>query len=117
MRRAAGIMMVILGAFLLFGIVMILLEFGIDIHDRVYEIFFMICSAFLITGGVFCLKRKYWELCLASALVVVFPMIWWLRLYLYTSYVPWVTWVAAILGTPPIIFVCLTKKEWKEIQG
>ena len=115
MRIAAGVLMMILGAFLLVGCGLFLLEFGIDIHDP--QIFVMICSAFLITGGVFCLKRKYWGLCLASALVVVFPMIWWLRLYLYTSYVPWVTWVAVILGTPPIIFVCLTKKEWQETQG
>jgi len=116
MRIAAGILMIILGGLLLFLFTMVLLEFGIDVHS-IYRIPFMICSAFLITGGVFCLTRQYWRLCFASALVAVFIGIYWLIGSLYASAATGFTWVVSILGTPPIVFVCLRKSEWQEISG
>ena len=115
MRKAAGILMMILGALLLVGFVVVLIQYGIDVYDPVFDIFFMICGAFLVTGGVFALRKKYWGLCLASALLAIFIMIMWLT-GSYTS-LTWLAWVFSILGTLPIIFVCLKKKEWKEIQG
>ena len=58
MRKAAGIMLMILGALMLVGCVVVLIDYGINIHDPVFDIFFMICGAFLVTGGVFGIKKN-----------------------------------------------------------
>jgi len=115
MRIAAGILMVIFGAILLLGFIVIVTQYGIPVYDAAFDIFFMICGAFLITGGVICLKKKYWGLCLASALLAILLMTMWLT-GSYAS-LTWLAWVFSILGTLPIIFICITRKEWKEIQG
>jgi hypothetical protein len=115
MRIAAGILMMIIGALLLVCFIVVLIQHSSDFYDPVFDISFMICGAFLVTGGVFCLKKKYWGLCLASALLTIFIMTMW-STGSYSS-LTWLAWVGSILGILPIIFVCLTKKEWKEIQG
>jgi hypothetical protein len=115
MRQAAGIMLMILGALMLVGCVVVLIDYGIDVYDPVFNIFFMICGAFLVTGGIFCLMKKYWGPCLASALLAIFIMIRWL-IDSYTS-LTWLDWIYSILGTLPIIFVCLRRREWQEIKG
>jgi len=115
MRQAAGITLMILGALLLVGCVVLLIDYSINVHDPVFDISFMICGAFFITGGVFCLKKKYWGLCLASALVAIFIMISWL-IDSYTS-LTWLDWIYSILATLPIIFVSLRKSEWSESKA
>ena len=115
MRKAAGIMLMILGALMLVGCVVVLIDYGINVHDPIFDIFFMICGAFLVTGGVFCLKKEYWGLCSASVLLATFITIRWL-IDSYTS-LTGLDWIYSILGTLPIIFVYLTKKEWQEIRG
>jgi hypothetical protein len=116
MRKAAGIMLIIFGMFLLNTVISVLSDFGIHVYDLAFNLFIFISAAFLVTGGIFCLRKKYWRVCLASAWLAVFIMIMWL-----TGSPPyaldWLSWVFSILGTLPIIFVYLTKKEWKEIQG
>jgi len=71
--------------------------------------------ALLITGGIFCLRKTQWRVCLASAWVAVLIMIVWL-----TGPPPhgldWLSWVFSVLGTLSIIVVYLTKEEWEEIQ-
>jgi len=114
MRQAAGIMLIIFGMFLLNTVISVLSDFGIHIYDLVFNLFIIIPAAFLVTGGIFCLRKKYWRVCLASAWLAVFIMIMWLTGY-HTS-LTWLSWVFSILGTLPIIFVYLTKKEWKETQ-
>ena len=114
MRQAAGIMLIIFGMFLLNTVISVLSDFGV--YEYAIDLIMIIPAAFLVTKGIFCLRKKYWRVCFASAWLAVFIMVMWL-----TGSPPyaldWLSWVFSILGTLPIIFVYLTKKEWKEIQG
>jgi hypothetical protein len=114
MRIAAGIMLMIYGAVSLFIYGFVRLT---HLHIYAFDIFdisFMISAAFIVTGGVFCLKRKYWKLCFASALIAVFMMIFWFW-YLFT--LDWWFWSFIITGALPIVFVCIRKSEWQEIPA
>jgi len=113
MRKAAGTLMIILGMVLLITFVQVLSGYGS--YDLAIDVFFVIAGVFIVTGGVFCLMRKVWGLCFASALVAIFIMI----LYLTGSRfaLPWLTWLISIMGTLPIIFVCVRKREWQESQA
>lgn len=115
MRIAAGIMLMILGALMLVGCVVLLIDYDINVHNPVFDILSMICGAFLVAGGISCVKRKYWELCFASALVAIFIMISWL-IGSYT-YLTWLDWIYSILATLPIIFISLRKSEWSESKA
>jgi len=116
MRIAAGIMLIISGMFLLNTVVSVLKDFVYPVYEIVFNLLIIIPAAFLVTGGIFCLREKHWRVCLASAWLAVFIMIMWL-----TGFHPyafrWLSWVFSVLGTLPIIFVYLTKREWQEIQG
>ena len=112
MRKAAGIMLIIVGIFVL--IVEIINLRIIGIHFFPFSLLSIIFAALIVTGGICCIRKKYWGLCLASALFAVYIMI--RALINNYSYWTW-EWVMCILGILPIIFVCITRKEWKEIQG
>ena len=116
MRQAAGIMLIILGIFLLNATISVLSGYGIHISELVFNLLVIIPVAFLITGGIFCLMKKYWRVCLASAWLALIIMILWLT-GSHPHGLDWLSWVFSVLGTLPIIFVYLTKTEWKEIQG
>jgi hypothetical protein len=133
MRKAAGIMLIIYGAVLMYVTVGDLISDFRHIREPVFTILllviffaFIVTVAFIVTGGVFCLKRKYWKLCFASALLAVFVMIYWisgmarLRPPLYSLPLPpFLAWYLSILiiiaGALPIIFVCIRKREWEEL--
>jgi hypothetical protein len=125
MRIAASIMLIIFGALSLFVHVFILItHVGIIAFDPVFDTLFMISTAFIVTGGVFCLKRKYWKLCLVSALLAVFMMIFWLPGIFWLPHFPsppsaidWWVWSLIITGALPIIFVGIRKRGWQEISG
>ena len=115
MRQAAGIMLIIFGMFLLNTVVYALRGYDIPVYQIVFNLLMIISVAFLIAGGVFCLQKKYWKACLASAWLAVFIML----VSSIGSLPPglgWLSWVFSILGTLSIVFVYLTKQEWKEIQ-
>ncbi len=116
MRKAAGIMLIIYSMLLLNTMVYALRGYDIHVYQIVSNLLMIIPVAFLITGGVFCLQKKYWRVCLASAWLAVFIM-----LVSLTGSPPsgldWLSWVFSILGTLSIVFVYLTKEEWKEMQG
>jgi hypothetical protein len=114
MRQAAGIMLIIFGMFLLNAMISALRGYGTDISQLVFNLSMIIPVAFLITGGIFCLRKTHWRVCLASAWLAVFFMIVWL-ITPYGS--DWLSWVFSILGTLSIIFVYLTKQEWEEMQA
>jgi hypothetical protein len=73
MRKAAGVIMIILGAIAL----------GIDVYLSWYlswlyagrivllGIFMFAWAIFVLIGGILCLMRKYWGVCLASAIAAV----------------------------------------------
>jgi len=121
MRKAAGIILIIYGSVSLYTDVMALITHFRHIRDPVLTIFFMIFSAFIITGGVFCLKRKYWKLCFASALLAVLIMIGWIywltrSIVFPHSSLAWCLLLLIITGALPVIFVCIRKREWSESQ-
>ena len=124
MRIAAGILMTSVGIALLVIFVPILSEHGIHTYDLPFFNLVMIISAlFSVTGGVFCLKRKYWRACFASALLLLVLsglLIFVLSVLssLGNEYTPpsW-SWFPIPVGILPIIFVCLRRREWQKSQA
>jgi len=133
MRKAAGILMIILG--IIMGTFVALVELTVGEGNMNYARFILfpiISAVFVITGGVFCLKRKYWILCFTSSLVLLL-----LDLYLFLAFnfryppfpfnypppnatfspLSFLDWVFTLSGILPIIFVCLRKREWQEISA
>ena len=113
MRIAAGILLIVLGMVLLIGFIVVLIDYGG--YDPAFDLFAIIASVFIVTGGVFCLMRKVWGLCFASTLVALLFMIFWLMGSFRAE--TWLTWLVSIMGTLPIIFVCVRKREWQEISA
>ncbi len=95
MRIAAGILILFTAIFWLLACAVSSTPLGgwdtyDDLADWLFLVFFLAWAAFLITGGVFCLRRKRWGLCLASSILCLNP-----------------------IGILSIIFVCLRKREWQ----
>jgi len=124
MRIAAGIMMIVVGIALLVHFVPLLIEDGVGSYDLPFVNLVMVISAlFFVTGGVFCLRRKYWKVCFASSLLllvilVLLLFILWVVWSLLSPYAP-VWWIVAPIpvGILPIVFVCLRKREWSESKA
>ena len=127
MRIAAGIMLIIYGAGTLFVYVGALIT-HVSIFDfdpfaiSPFTILFMITAVFIVTGGVFCLTRKYWKLSLAAALLAVLMMIFLMPGIFWSRGFPlsapaWWMWSLIITGALPIIFVCIKKRAWSESQA
>lgn len=125
MRKAAGIMLMINGAASLwFHVVGMLSEFR-HIREPVITILLsVVLYAFIVTGGVLCLKRKYWKLCFASALVAVLIMVYWVYGFTrfsfpppsFPSFIVSYLLVLVVTATLSIVFVCIRKREWQEIS-
>jgi len=112
MRKAAGIMLIILGTYVLVVEIIPLIRIGIPFFPP--YVLPIVLGAFIATGGIFCIRKRYWGLCLASAIAAVLTGYRWL--IAAESRTPeWV--IIPILGILPIIFVCIRRKEWKELQG
>jgi hypothetical protein len=133
MRKAAGILLITYGVKAISFLVSSMSAGFID-YRFPWGLIVIIPAVFIITGGVFCLKRKYWEVCFASSICLLLFMIFNLNLLfpvpvesvLPESVPPPVTlifplWVHISLslpwGTLPIILVCLAKKEWQKSQA
>jgi hypothetical protein len=141
MRKAAVLILMVFGAYVLVNsVVEIILSIsylhsnlGASIHlyinTFVYvflNVFLMVCGAFIVTGGVFCLKRRYWGLCLASGLIaaligispvvealvrgIPLPLIMQIRYRMN-----WVIWLLVGGAVVSIIFIIRRRKEWLEI--
>jgi len=115
MRKAAGIMMVILGLTIMCRYVDVLGKN--DVYFELHWTLFVIISAvFVITGGLVCLKRKYWVLCFISSLFFNYFVLLICSFEIF-PYPYVVNWFLAPVGIVPLIFTCLRKREWQEIQG
>ena len=120
MRKAAGILMIIVGMALVAVGVAFLSQFRFDITGLetffALSIFYFIPGVLLVTGGGFCLRRRHWKLCFVSALLPVVVMFFFLCL---SGFSPWLGafWVLIPVGIPAIIFVWLRKREWSESQA
>jgi peptidoglycan/LPS O-acetylase OafA/YrhL len=122
MRITAGVVLIILGVWALTGLIGgVIIITGVS-GGNPYLPFFLwriICVPFLITGGVFCLRQKYWRVCLASALVAVFVGIAIVVAPLLDGryfFVNWQTLVMFVGGLIATIFVSLRKKEWQGVS-
>lgn len=119
MRIAAGILMIIL-AMVLPGIVSMLGEGIMDIRtfNLWFSLFIIISGVLLVTGGVSCLKRRYWKLCFTAGLFAIFVMILWVGLFggslLFSLHWLYINLFFIATGILPIIFVRLRKREWRE---
>ena len=94
------------------------IHFSGGAYDPEFTLLIITAAVFLITGGVFCLRRRYWKVCFASTLFLFIP------LYLWSIVLPdalprlgWLGWVFMSAGILPIIFVCLGKREWQKKEG
>ena len=126
MRKAAGIILIIFGL-VLFGIAFLLAPFLLApfLIPSIYGLFaavgllsLIVPAAFSITGGIFCLRRKYWRVCLASASFAVLASVVnrgdvLLSSNILTGFISWVVVVAPVIG---VIFILRTKKEWQDIS-
>jgi hypothetical protein len=113
MRIAAGVLLLLLGLVMAIGLVLNFIAGSIPALLLVIYVLQTLCAAFLVTGGVFCLKRRYWKVCFSSALVGVVLMILYLRGPLDTA--TWLDWFVIITGIFPIIFVSLRRTEWQQL--
>ena len=109
MRRAAGILMIIFGV----TAMGIFVYGGIQHHYRLaFNLLMSFLSVFVITGGVFCLRRKYWTVCFISSLLLS-----------YSANLFWAYFLGPLIylfiagGIIPLIFVCLRKREWQEFPA
>ena len=122
MRKAAGILLIIFGVGTIGTSIYGLREFsfGLDVFSYGDYIITTELLVLFITGGVFCLKRKHWVLCLTSSIFLhfwvmvpladLFPRSWLNSLPAWFPYLSPVT----IL---PFIFIWLRKREWPEISA
>ena len=119
MRQAAGIMLIILGIFGLIGLIIVLSDFGIHLSSVPFILWRIVFGAFLVTGGVLCLKRRYWGLCLASALLALFIGISFVVEPLLHGHLlmTWDTWILVVGAVISTVFISGTKKEWQKSQA
>ncbi|MGA8848936.1 MAG: hypothetical protein WB564_03830 [Dehalococcoidia bacterium] len=106
MRIAAGTLMIILGMTAL-GIFV----YSIPAHySLAFNLLMFFSTIFIVTGGVLCLRRKYWIVCLISSLLlpcsVILLWFWIIPHGLGLFFIPG--------GILPLIFICLRKREWQE---
>jgi hypothetical protein len=121
MRKTAGIILIILGMWGLIGLITVLIFLSAPGMNPYLPFFLwrIICAPFFVIGGVFCLRKKYWRVCLASALLAVFIGIAIVVAPLVEGrhfFMAWQTWMLVLGGLISTIFISLTKKEWKEIS-
>ena len=128
MRIAAAIILIISGIAGLIGLVMSLTGIYVELLRYLHLILWRIGSAaLLISGGVFCLQRRYWGACLASALVALLigisSTIDYLR-YITTYIRPlgpismtWGIWILLLGAVISTIFIIRRKKEWQKISA
>ena len=112
MRKAAGVMLIIVGLYIL--VVEITTLYTIGSYLFAFSVLPIVLAALIITGGILCIRKRYWVVCLVSALIPVYFVI---RLFMIDHrFLPW-EWILPIAGILPIVFICIKRKEWREIWG
>ncbi len=121
MRKAAGIILIILGMWGLYGLIVGIIITSDSVWNPYLPFFLwrIICAPFFVIGGVFCLRKKYWRVCLASALLAVFIGIAIIVAPLLEGryfFIAWETWIRVLGAVISTLFISLTKKEWQDIS-
>jgi len=130
MRKAAGIILIALGVSFLWFLINVLLVFGIgflivpflpvppqNFIAAIVVLGTIVPAAFYVTGGIFCLRRKYWGVCLASAsFAVLFSVVYsagFSGSNIIRGLINWVMLVAAVVA---VVFIVHRKREWQAIS-
>ncbi len=123
MRKAAGIILIILGVAALSlvignvsGLITNPYEHFMETPPDYVFIIIATLAVFVIVGGVFCLKKRNWRLCFTSSLFLHFFMtvLIFSNLFFFSWMLP--LWLSLIpVWILPLIFICLRKGEWQEI--
>jgi hypothetical protein len=114
MRKAAGILMMLHGVKTIGFFVGFRGETGWVFPDEFLADFLIgviVAAVFIIAGGVFCLKRKYWIISFASSLLLY---TFYVLSYFLPPYSLWFKVLSPLVGIPPIIFVCPRRSEWRK---
>jgi hypothetical protein len=125
MRNAAGIILIIVGVVGLADIVRNVIVWSGSCIPPSASVFSMVWGlvvsgiafgGFLVAGGVFSLKRRYFGLCLASALVTLLITIPSAVGMLQHAdvFMVWRYWIMVVGTLVSAIFIALRKKEWEE---
>ena len=126
MRKAAGIILIVIGILQVIGMIISVIRFSQV--DLIWIIAYwpLAYGALFITGGILCIRKKCWELCLTSALLALVGGIYYvvstpLGGYVYVPWlglvsVPWQNWILVIGALVSTIFISLSRKEWQEIS-
>ena len=110
MRQAAGILMIAFALFMVRDVTFRLTYYGFGLG---LLLILLAAASFVIAGGVFCLERRFWKVCFASAVVTVIIMV---LLWINESDSV-LAWIVSIVGTFPIIFVLLARKGWQRPEA
>jgi len=126
MRKAAGIILIILGIVEVGGGIisvrgLLAGTMSIPVSAIWLAVSFpIVYAALLVTGGVLCVRKKYWELCLTSALLAlvvgIVPVVAQLLRGSLDVLVAWENWIVVVGAVISTIFISLMRKEWKEIS-
>ena len=126
MRIAAGIILIILGIARIVNMIIsmsVLPGSFIDSHSLfeglwIFGYWPIVYGALFVTGGILCIGKKYWGLCLISALLALIGGIHTVvqALMLGDSIIPWWSWILIVGALISTIFISLAKKEWQEIS-
>jgi hypothetical protein len=127
MRIAAGILLIIVGAVVLVGMIVevIGLMDDFDVGSVLVSVLLVSVSpriifcGLLVAGGVLCLKRRHWGVCLVSALITL--CLWILPTVAPlvggdVSTVMWQGWIVVVGSLISSIFISVRKKEWQRIE-
>ena len=133
MRKAAGIILIVLSIFQIVTMIMaviILRDMGMMSSPSYWSARFGFLSygiliiALFVTGGILCLKKKYWELCLTLTLfafvIWILRLVEWEGLQLYDVLrllATWRNWLGISAMLISIIVIVSRKKEWSEISA
>ena len=126
MRKAAGIILIILGIVEVGGgIISVRGLLAGPMSMPVSAIwlavsFPIVYAALLVTGGVLCVRKKYWELCLTSALLAlvvgIVPVVAQLLRGSLDVLVAWENWIVVVGAVISTILISLGKKDWQEVS-
>jgi hypothetical protein len=125
MRKAAGIILIIVSVVLLVGMVIDMINMSdFDVPIAILSVLLatisprVVLCGLVVAGGVLCLKRRHWGVCLVSAVITLaFRIIPAAALSTDGDLAfMWRGWVVAAGALISAIFISIRKREWQEIS-